>query len=161
MGNNFCLAFKSQNAGDSAIQKIAVMADDQNRAVIIGNHFLKQFQRFNIQIIRWLIKNQKIMGLGKKLGKQQPVLLATRQGGYALGHFYIIKHEVTKIAGDMFALTGNFDHIASAFAKDRPWRLIAVKGFAPLVKIGRYQAKPLAHAPAIGFGDIQQQSHQR
>ena len=65
MGNNLCLAFKSQNAGDGAIQKIAVMADDQNRAVIIGNHFLKQFQRFNIQIIGRLIKNQKIMGLGK------------------------------------------------------------------------------------------------
>ena len=67
------------------------MADDQNRAVIITDHFLQQINGLHIQIIGRLIQNQKIMGLGKNESQHQPVLFAAGQGGDFLRHFEIIK----------------------------------------------------------------------
>ena len=96
------------------------MADNQDGAVIIGNHLLKQVQRFHVQIIGRLVQHQKIMRFGKQLGQQQAVLFTARQGGDLLGHLVIVKQEVTKIGGDMARGAGHFDHVATAAGQDCP-----------------------------------------
>ena len=76
MGNNFAICFKCQNPCYGTIQKIAVMADNQHGAIIIGDHLLQQVNGFHIQIIGRLVQYQKIMGLGKNTCQQQAVLLS-------------------------------------------------------------------------------------
>ena len=54
------------------------MADDQNRTVIICNHFLQQIQRFKVEVVCGFVEHQQI-GLTREFARQQNArLLATR-----------------------------------------------------------------------------------
>ena len=55
----FSMAFKGQNFADRLIQKIPIMADDNQRAFIIAENLFQHIERIHIQIIGRLIKNQK------------------------------------------------------------------------------------------------------
>ena len=156
MRADLAIFLKGQNSGHRAVQKIAVMAHNQNGAVIIGNHLLQQVQRFHVQIIGWFIQHQKVMRFGKQLGQQQAVLFTAGQGGHFLCHLVIIKQEIAQIGGDMLGGTGHLDHIAAAAGQNRPGRGIAVKGGALLVEIGGLESKALTHTPAIRRGQPQQ-----
>ena len=58
------------------VEKVAIMADDQNRTAIVGDNLLQQIKRFQIEIIGRLIQHQQI-GLTRKFaGKQDARLLA-------------------------------------------------------------------------------------
>ena len=41
MGNNFGISLKRQNRGHGPVQRITVMANNQNCAIIVGNDFLQ------------------------------------------------------------------------------------------------------------------------
>ncbi len=75
MRAHLCLALEGQQRGHRAVEEIAVVADNQDGAVIFGDHFLQQVQRFHVEIVRRLVQNEEIMRLGEQLGQQQPVLL--------------------------------------------------------------------------------------
>ena len=75
MGDDAAVIFKDKQSGHCAINKITVMADDDDGALIIGDDLLQQFERFHIEIIGRLVKHQHIVFLGKEFGQQQPVLL--------------------------------------------------------------------------------------
>ena len=55
------------------------MADDDQRAGIIGEHFLEQIERLEIEIVGRLVEHQKIRGLRQRAREQQPSALAARE----------------------------------------------------------------------------------
>jgi hypothetical protein len=65
--------------GDGAIEEIAIMADDQDGAIIIGNDFLQQIQRLQIEIVGWLVQHQQVGMAGKFARKQEPRAFAARE----------------------------------------------------------------------------------
>jgi len=69
---------KAQRHGDSAVEKVAIMADDQNSALVIGDHFLQQIERFKVKIIGRLVQHQKVRNAGKFARKQEPRTLTAR-----------------------------------------------------------------------------------
>ena len=60
-------ALEGEKRGHRAVEEIAVVADDQNGAVIIGDHLLKQVERLHVEIVRRLVEDQEIMRLGEQL----------------------------------------------------------------------------------------------
>ena len=46
------------------------MADDQDRPVIIGDHFLQQVERFQVQIVGRLVQHEQVR-MSRKLASQQ------------------------------------------------------------------------------------------
>ena len=120
MGADLAIPFKGKDGGYRAVEEIAVMADNQDGAVIIGNHLLQQIQRFHIQIIGRLVQHQEIMRLGKQFRQQQAVLFAARQGGHLLCHLVIVKQKVAQIGGHMFGDAGHLDHVGAAICQDCP-----------------------------------------
>ena len=65
--------------GHRAVEEIAVVADDQDRAFIIGDHFLKQVERFEVEVVGRLVEHQEIGFARKFARKQQPRPLAARE----------------------------------------------------------------------------------
>jgi len=53
------------------------MADDQDGAIIIRNHFLQQIKRFQIEIVGRFIQHQQVRLAGKFARQQQPAAFAT------------------------------------------------------------------------------------
>ena len=75
MSNDAPVILKGQQSGYGAIQKVTIMTNDQNRAIIFADHLLQQINRLHIQVVGWLIQHQKIVWLGKDESQHQAVLL--------------------------------------------------------------------------------------
>ena len=161
MRADLAVAFEGQDGGHRAVEEIAVVTDNQDGAVIFGDHLLKQVKCLHVEIIRRLVQDQEIMRLGEQLRQQQPVLLAPRQGRHLLRHLVVVEQEVAKIGGDMAGRAGHLDHVAAAAGQHCPGRGVSVKCAALLVEIGRQEAKSLSHPPAIRFVQSQKHLHQR
>src|SRR3546814_6202656 len=43
-------AVEAEGHGDGAIEEVAVVADQQHGSVIVGDHFLEQVERFEIEV---------------------------------------------------------------------------------------------------------------
>ena len=57
------VALRHDHAADQAIEKIAIVADEQHRAGIIGQHVLEHVQRLHVEIVGRLVENQEIRRL--------------------------------------------------------------------------------------------------
>ena len=65
------------------------MADQQQRAGIIGQHLLEQVQCLDVEIVGRLVEDQQVAGLCQDLRQQQPVALAAGQGLDRLPHLFV------------------------------------------------------------------------
>ena len=57
------LLVNHQKTGDYAVHKVSVVTDQDDCTRKLKQHFLEQFQRFYIQVVRRLIEHQKVGGL--------------------------------------------------------------------------------------------------
>jgi hypothetical protein len=73
------IAFRQHQSGGHPVQEIAIMADNQRGARIIGNHLFQQIQGFQVQVVGRFVQHQEVGRRGEHLGQQQPRALATRQ----------------------------------------------------------------------------------
>jgi hypothetical protein len=53
-------------------RKVAVVADDQDSAFIVGDHFLQQVQRLEIEVVGRLVQHEQVGFAGEFPGQQQP-----------------------------------------------------------------------------------------
>ena len=55
-------AVQRDDGADNAVEKVAIMAHKKNSSIIISEHFLQEIERFHVEIVRRLIKHEKIGG---------------------------------------------------------------------------------------------------
>jgi hypothetical protein len=70
---------EAQRERHRAVEEVAVVADDQHGAFIIGDHFLQQVERFEIEIVGRLVEHQQVRLARKFAREQQARALAARQ----------------------------------------------------------------------------------
>ncbi len=73
------VAFVDQGIGDHLIQKRAVVAHDEHRAIVVLQQLLQQLQGVNVQVIGRFIQHQHVGGSGEQTRQQQAIALAARQ----------------------------------------------------------------------------------
>ena len=73
------LAFGRDDAGDDAVEKVAVMTDEQYRPRVIVQQLLQQIERFEVEVVGRLVEHENVRRLGQHAGEQQSRTLATRQ----------------------------------------------------------------------------------
>ena len=136
------------------------MADDQHRAVIIGNHFLQQVERFQIQVVGRLVQHQQV-GFARKFAREQQArtLPARQRAHLRLGKAWI-EQKVLEIAMDMLAHAPHIDPVAP-LGQHFADRLVALHQAALLVDEDHVQRLGLAHRPAVGLQFAGQQFQQR
>ena len=67
----YAISLEGDDLGNHVVEKFPVMAYEEQSAGIVLQHYLKQFQCFDIQIIGGLIQNQHVGGTGKQARQQQ------------------------------------------------------------------------------------------
>ncbi len=77
------------------------MTNKQQRTLILKKNLFKQLKRLNIQIVSWLIENQKVRGLTEQLSQHHSVRFTTRQCFYRSASAIRSKQEILKVADDM------------------------------------------------------------
>ena len=115
------------------------MADQENRAVVIGQQLFKQLQCFDVQVIGRLVEYQHIGRPGEQARQQQAVALTAGQTlDRRIGTRWR-KQEVAQIALDMLALIADLDPLATR---------------ADRVGQGRFHIERIAHLVEIGHVDL-------
>src|SRR5262249_40026132 len=94
-------------------EKIPVMADDQKRTFVACKQFLQEVERFEIEIIGRLIKNEKVGWLSERPREQQPPSLAAREPLDRCARLFWREQKVLHISDDMPALAFDFDKVAA------------------------------------------------
>ena len=114
-GDNVDLAraVEAERDRHRAVEEVAVMADDQHRAVIIGNHFLQQIERFEIEVVSRLVEHQQVGGSRELARQQQPRPLAARQRADRRVGDRRIEQEFLQIALDVLLVPANLDPVAA------------------------------------------------
>ena len=113
------------------------MADQQQRAGIVRDQLLEQFQGFGIQVVGRFVHDQQVAGLGEQPSEQQAITLAARQHAHgriqALGR----KQEIAKITRHVPRLTVDDHGIAAAAGHIVGDGRSRIELLALLIKIGR------------------------
>ena len=76
------IALERDDLGYHIVEKFPIMAYQEQSAGIVLQHYLKQFQCFDIQIIGGFIQNQYVGGTGKQARQQQPIALTAGKRFY-------------------------------------------------------------------------------
>ena len=73
-GHDVDLSRTVEPEGDchGSVEEVAIVADDQHRPVIIGNHLLKQVESFEVEIVRRLIEHEQIRVAREFLREEEP-----------------------------------------------------------------------------------------
>ncbi len=105
-------AVQPQRQRDSAVEEIAIVADDQHGTFIIRDHFLQQVECLEIEIVGRLVEHQQVRCLGEFARQQQPAALATRQHAHLRIDDCRIEQEILEIALDVLAHPAHVDPVA-------------------------------------------------
>ena len=62
-----------------AVEEVAVVADEDDGAGIVAQHFLQHVERLEVEIVGRLVEHQQVRGLGQRARQHQPAALAARE----------------------------------------------------------------------------------
>src|SRR5262249_46347637 len=70
-------ALWNSHAVDDAIEKIAIMADQQNSAGVVGEHLLQHVEGFKVEIVGRLVEDEHIGGPRQRARQHEAASFAT------------------------------------------------------------------------------------
>ena len=132
------------------------MADDNDGACIIGEHFLQQVERFKVEIIGRLVQHQEIRRQRQRAGQGQPPALAARQPLHWSARLLGAKQKILHIANDMLFRAIDFHPVAAPAQGVRQDRAGCQRG-AGLVEFCHFQRRAQLHTAGIR---LQRAGHQ-
>src|SRR6185295_3441264 len=74
----FAVILEHERARDDRIEEIAVVADDEQRAVVFGQTLFERFQRLDVEVVGRLVEHEQIRRPREELRKDHAVALAAR-----------------------------------------------------------------------------------
>src|SRR5436190_9425398 len=131
---HFAVILEHERARDDRVEEIAVVADDEQCAVVFDEAFLERFQRLNIEVVGRLVEHEQIRRPREELRKDHAVALAARQRRDRRQRALRRKKKVREIGHDVLLVSMN-GHVLAAFADDLGYGLARVELAAKLIEI--------------------------
>ena len=125
------------------------MADDEHGAVIVGDHFLEQIERLEVEVVGRLVEHQQVGAAGELAGEQQARALAARQGADLGVDKAGIEQELLEIALDVLLVPAHLDPVA-AVGEDVANLLVRIEQPALLVDHDPLQRLGAGDRPSSG-----------
>ena len=73
-------AVEAEGDGDGSVEEVAVVADDEDGAVIVGDHLLEQVEGLEVEVVGRLVEDEQVRAAGEFAGEEQARPLAPGQG---------------------------------------------------------------------------------
>ena len=120
------------------------MADQQHGAGIVGEPFLQQVERLQVQIVGRLIEHQQVGRPSKRASQRQPGALPAGQRANRGSSLLGTEQKILHIADHVPALVADHYRIAAATGQRIAETGRRIEGFAPLVErdLGEVGAEP-------------------
>ena len=137
--DDLATAIEGDGRGGQTVDKVAVVADEDQGAVIVRQHVFEQVQRIHIQIVGRLIEDHQIGGRGQGLGQQEAVTLAARQAGDRLAKLAVAEQEVLGIGGNVAGIAAHHDLVAAIRSHHVPEGVAFLQSGAGLIDIENFK----------------------
>src|SRR5262249_31456172 len=147
----FAIAIRSDRRGDDTIEEIAVMADQDHRALVVAEHLFEHVEGFEIEIVGRLVQHQQVRPLRQRPRQHQPAALATGERLERRAPLLAGEQKFLHVADDMPWLAADHDVIPApagqCFRKARS----GIEAFAMLIERGHLDIGAEPDAAAIGL----------
>jgi len=160
MFGNRTVAGHVNNRCDHAVDKVAVVAYQQNGSLVFVQNLLQKVKRIHVQIVGRFVQYQKIGGLSQRDGQHQTVFFAAGKRRNRTLRLIGTKQKVFQISHYMTVRTAD-ENMVAFVAKRFPKCFFRVQGQPVLVKIGFFQIFADTDMPAVRFQTLGQQLDKR
>ena len=144
------VSFRGEHFGHHVVEEAAVVAHENDGSRIAQKGLLKEFQRVDVEVVRWFVKDQKIGGQGEKASKKQPVSLSARERAHRNVRPTRRKEKVSKIGDDVLFLAADFDPIG-ARRDGFGHSLREIELLAKLIEVSDLQIGAEPDRPCVGL----------
>src|SRR5690554_3056920 len=156
---NVALALHHQGRGHDVVEEVAVVADQQQGALVVGQQLFEKLQSFHIEVVGGLVHHQQVGRLREQLGQQQAVALATRKPGDRRARALGGEQAVLQVADHVLALASDLDELqALCHVLERV--PVLAQGGAVLVEPGELQVGADAQLARLRLQFAEQQPQQ-
>ena len=73
------IGLEHERRRDHGVEKVSIVAHDEQRAFVLGEPVLERFERLDVEIVRRLVEHEQVGGLREQLGEDHAIALAARQ----------------------------------------------------------------------------------
>ena len=135
--------FHHEDGGRHVVDEVAVVRDEQERPLVVGELLLQQLQRLDVQVVGRLVHHQQVAGIEEEACQEEPCTFAAREcldrrAGALRG-----EEEVAQIAVEVFADAADGDELL-ALGDVFGHGGLGVERAAELVEEGRLHVAPQA-----------------
>ena len=132
------------------------MADQDQRAVVVGQQVLEQVQRVHVEVVGRFVQHHDIGGLGQGARQQQAVALPAGKAAHRLAQLGLGEQEILGVGDDVARLAAHHDLVAALGQEDVAQRKLRRERPAGLVDIVDLQIGPEFHLAGV-WRDLAQQ----
>src|SRR5690606_30537128 len=146
--------------GDDVVEEGAVVADQEQRAVVGVEQLLEQIEGLDVEVVGGLVQHQHVGRTREQARQQQAVALATGERLDRRARALRREQEVAEIADDVLLLAADLHEIRTR-TDDLGERQLGVELFAQLVEVRHRLAGAAAHRALVGLDLAEDQLQQR
>ena len=95
------VAFEGDGRGHQPVEEVAVVAHQQDGAVVVVERLLQEVERVGVEVVGRLVEHQQVGGRGQRLGQQQAVALAARQRAHRLARLLVAEQIFAQVGHDV------------------------------------------------------------
>jgi len=155
------VAFRRDDGGDDPVEKVAVMADEDDGAGVIGKQFLQKIERFDIEIVGRLVEHQQVGRLGKRAGEHDAAPFAAGKDVDRRARLIRREQEVLHVTDDMTLFAADRHAITAAAGERIDQRRGRSQRSALLIQTGNFKARAKRHGASIRRQRAGQEINQR
>ena len=135
VATDLSVVFEDERARHDRVEEIPVVANDEQRAIVLGQSILQRFERLDVEIVRRLVEHEQVRRAREQLRENDAIAFAAGQRRDRRHRALGGEQKVGEIGDDVFLVPLNRDVLAT-FADGFRDCLAAVELAAQLVEVG-------------------------
>src|ERR1035437_1332354 len=151
------LTIQAQHSGGDAVEQVAVVGDQHQRAGEIGEAVFEHFEGGDVEIVGGLVEQQQVGGLEHETRDQDARLLAGGEARYGPIELAAVEQEAFGPAGDVNRAVAKDDGVAMR-AEALAQGLGGIEALARLVEVNDAQRGSALEAAGVGLEFAGQQA---
>src|SRR5690606_40770226 len=128
------VAFGCDGAGDSPIEEITIVADQDYGSWEFFHQFLQEIERLHVEVVGGLVENEQVCGAGEQSGEDESGLLATRKFPHRRASLLGLEEKVLHVGDDVALFSVDNNRLTTPIGQEMRQRFVGVEGRAVLIQ---------------------------
>ena len=147
---------EDDHAGNDVVEKLAVVADDDERAGVLGQLRLQDLERLHVEVVGRFVEHQQVRGPREQLGEDNAIAFPAGQRLH-LGHRPLGRERESLESADDVTVLAVEPDVGAAVADVVRDGLLFVQGLPQLVEVADLEIRAVLDGAGLRFQVAEQQ----